>query len=113
MNRSMAALSKLRSMAGGEGMGPSDEEMTSPMVNDESGNPNEFFLNRDLFSKVKVKEGQEVWLKGRISSLGSRIGFVADTVKPAGDGSEPKEAGYDADLNDEMGEEIPKEIGAF
>jgi len=105
MDPNLAALDSLRADPSAGGMEMSDPEKTSPMMGD-GESEGEFFLPRDLFAKTKVKKGQEVWVKGTIGGLGSRIGFIPTAVKPAGEATktEDTEERYDPDLDDEMGD---------
>lgn len=90
------ALQALR-QAKAPGMAPANENKEMPMALDKP--TKELFIDRSLFANTPVKKDQEVTLKGKITTLGSSIGFMPLAVVEA-PAEEMGEEEFDEELDD-------------
>lgn len=98
MNQMNPAVAALRGMRGQKDI--MGKEM--PANNALGSDANTLYLSTDLFGEKKAVKGQEITVKGQVTSVGNKIGFVpAEIVEGMTDESS------DPDLEDEiaLGEE--------
>ena len=98
MNSAMKALQGLRQMeaAPAEGMAAGSEELSMPMGEDKSSG--EYFLDRSLFGEHAAKVGDEVLVRGKITTIGNKVGFAPSGIEPAP--AEVMEGEFDGGLHD-------------